>query len=662
MDFFEAQDRARRRTIPLVLLFGVAVLGTIVALYFAFVAATGVYGLRANAHGGGLERVPDYSGGGLSTVDWWQPGALYTVAWLVFPTIGLGALFKWLQLREGGTAVAAALGGRRVEPNTTEPRERQLANIVEEMAIASGLPVPALFVLPGEGSINAFAAGYSQADAAVAVTRGALERLDRDELQGVIAHEFSHILNGDMRLNTRLVSLLHGIFAIVIIGRTLLRTAAEFARSSGSSRKSGVGIAIPFALAGVALLVIGGIGHLCGRLFQAAVSRQREHLADAAAVQFTRNPGGLAGALKKLGALASGGRLVHPASGEIGHFCFAQNFRSFALGALLDTHPPLEARIRALDPAFDGNYPAVPDPAKAAGPGAPPVRKAATRGGLSPAHAGRLSPPLSSMGLRTAPALSAAETIIAGLPAEISAAVHDIALAPALACALCLRPGLPLAARDRALDALAGAAGRDLADQAGRLQARIAGVPAARHLDLLHLAAPALRRLDIVSLDRLIEGLNAIVHADGAVSTREFALQKIIARDLRLAARPREALDTVGPAEASPHLSIALSAAARLDDRDEATARDLFDQTVTLFPGLHPALVYIPARQATLGHLDAALDRLALTPAPFRKRVVSALATALSADGKIAHAEADLLRAFAAALDCPLPPVLAVSS
>ncbi len=309
MDFFEAQARAKRRTTPLVVLFCLAVVGTIIALYFLFVGGTAILGIRANAHGGGLEHYPEYARSGV--IDWWQPGALKAIILLVIPTVGLSALFKWLQLRAGGPAVAADVGGRRIAPDTTEPRERMLMNVVEEMSIASGMPMPAVFVLPGEAAINAFAAGYTQSDAAVAVTRGALERLNRDELQGVVAHEFSHILNGDMRINTRLIALLFGILSLVILGRGLLRAAF----CTGGSSKKGGGGALPLAAGGIALMIVGGIGLLAGRLIQAAVSRQREYLADAAAVQFTRNPAGLSGALKKLGSAALRGRLSHPAPG-----------------------------------------------------------------------------------------------------------------------------------------------------------------------------------------------------------------------------------------------------------------------------------------------------------------------------------------------------------
>ncbi|TAG28679.1 MAG: peptidase M48, partial [Verrucomicrobia bacterium] len=311
MDFFEAQARARKRSGRLVILFALALLGTIAATYLAAVL---------------IARLA-----GLSRQGVWHADLFAGVGGFILLVVGIAALVRWSQLRAGGRAVAEQVGGRLVATNTTDLSERTLLNVVEEMALASGLPVPAVYVLRDEPAINAFAAGYSQADAAVAVTDGALRRLDREELQGVIGHEFSHILNGDMRLNTRLSALVFGILALSILGRGILhsfaRTAMPRAQRSRSGKQGG-GIVVVALAVGFALIVIGFIGQIFGKLIQAAVSRQREFLADAAAVQFTRNPSGLSGALKKLGGSAHTGQLENAHASEISHFCFAQNFRS----------------------------------------------------------------------------------------------------------------------------------------------------------------------------------------------------------------------------------------------------------------------------------------------------------------------------------------------
>ncbi len=326
MDFFERQDKARRNTRLLVFYFCVAVLSLVIAVN---VAVSLILTLFAGTSSGG-EPSP-----GLSQSD--------LLVWVTIGTLGvilMGSIFKTLQLARGGSAVAELLDGRLINSNTSDADERKLLNVVEEMSIASGVPVPQVYVMDGEPGINAFAAGHSASDAAISVTRGCMKLLSRDELQGVIGHEFSHILNGDMGVNLRLMGLIFGIVCLTVIGRILVRTRG---------RKN------PLPLLGLALIIIGWAGVFFGRLIQAAVSRQREALADASAVQFTRNPSGLAGALKKIGGLTYGSRINSPHAEEASHLFFATGLSN----SLFATHPPLLERIRALDPSFDGEFPRV---------------------------------------------------------------------------------------------------------------------------------------------------------------------------------------------------------------------------------------------------------------------------------------------------------------
>ena len=271
---------------------------------------------------------------------------LLGVGFAVVVLIGGASGTKMLSLRRGGGAVAEMLGGRLVSEMTDDPHEQRLVNVVSEMAIASGTPVPLIYVLDGEAGINAFAAGHGVEDAAVAVTRGALEQFTRDELQGVIAHEFSHILNRDVRLNTRLTGLLFGILVLSVAGRLLLRGGAHARIGRSNDRGGGAGAAVAI---GLALMIVGYIGVFFGRLIKQAVSRQREYLADASAVQFTRNPEGLASALKRIAGYADGSIIEAPAAEEVSHFFFADGMRSAFFGKMLSTHPPLEERIRRLD-------------------------------------------------------------------------------------------------------------------------------------------------------------------------------------------------------------------------------------------------------------------------------------------------------------------------
>ncbi len=343
-DFFERQDRARRNTVWLVVLFLIALIAIVGGTtIIAFFAATGFQQSRRGKQ-----------------VDAMTVALVAAVVTLA--VISLGTLFKVVALRfGGGRSVAEAVGGLQLSPNMNGVAERRVLNVVEEMAIASGTPVPPVYLLD-EPSINAFAAGYSTSDAVIGVTRGAVDNLSRDQLQGVIAHEFSHILNGDMRMNIRLIGILHGILMLHLIGRVLVRMLRFSGRSRRGGKDGGVQVILVMFAVGVTLLLLGWIGHLIGGMIKAAVSRQREFLADAGAVQFTRNPDGIGGALKKIGAITSGSLIEHPGAEVASHMYFARGvFEGFT--SLMATHPPLEKRILAIDPNWDGKYPKVRAPA-----------------------------------------------------------------------------------------------------------------------------------------------------------------------------------------------------------------------------------------------------------------------------------------------------------
>src|SRR5437588_202287 len=330
MDFFDRQEKAHRNTKLLVLYFAAAVAMLVVAVYLAALLIFAGVNSRYHRHFRYYDDQPQLT--------LWNPQLFFGVAVGTLAVIAMGSGFKTLELAQGGSVVATNLGGRLVAPNTTDPDERKLLNVVEEMAIAAGVPVPQVYLLPDERGINAFAAGHSTSDAVVAVTEGAVKLLTRDELQGVMGHEFSHILNGDMRLNLRLMGIIFGIVCLAVIGRILLQTR------SGSSRDRN-----PLPLLGLALLLIGWIGVFFGRLIQAAVSRQREFLADASSVQFTRNPGGLSGALQKIGRYSFGSHIESAHADQVSHMFFG-NGVSEPLFGLLATHPPITERIHAIDP------------------------------------------------------------------------------------------------------------------------------------------------------------------------------------------------------------------------------------------------------------------------------------------------------------------------
>ncbi len=577
-----------------------------------------------------------------------HPELLAGVAVGMLFLIGTGTLVRTLQLRRGGPAVAALLGGREIEPTTSDPAERRLFNIVEEMSLASGTPVPAVFVLDRETAINAFAAGHTIHDAAVAVTRGTLDRLSRDELQGVIAHEFSHILSGDMRLNLRLAGLLFGILLLTVVGRGVLRGSYFTGRGGGGRRKGGGQI----ALLGFVLILLGYLGVFFGRLIQAAVSRQREFLADAAAVQFTRNPDGIAGALRKIGGVAEGSEIQDHHAQEVGHLFFADGLkRGFA--GMLATHPPLDERVRRI---LGGDAAVARDTAA----GAP----AGMRGGGGPmtaAHAGFA--PVASIGNPAAEHLTYARRLLSDLPPELREATRDPEDALALTLGLLL-PG-DAAAEARRSEIVAQELGPELAKRVEHLARTATLLGPEGRLPLLDLCLPALRRLAPERSRRLRAVSSRLIRADGRVAAFEFALFHVLRRNLEEAAgegrarRPR----APGPDQRlHREMEIVLSALARSGDGDEEAQRQAFAAGAALLPGGPGDWALHPEASVTLDQVDGSLDRLEAAPAGLRRRLLEAALRTVRADGRLDPEELELLRAVSESLDAPMPPALPTES
>ena len=340
MDFFERQRQAKKKTGVLVFIFCVAVLLISLLNFLIIAAVIPLAGIERNK--GELD---------FSTLQ--DPMLALWVVLGTFVIICLAGLFRKSQLSGGGSSIASMMGGRLVNMASTDPDEQKLMNVVEEMAIASSVPMPEVYVMHGEKGINAFAAGSTVDDAVIGVTDGCMRRLQRDELQGVIAHEFSHILNQDMRLNFHLVAVVFGLLVLALLGRLMMEIG--FNSSGRRSSKEGGGAGILIGISGAAIMASGYLGVLMGNLIKSAVSRQREYLADSSAVQFTRNPEGLSGALKKIGALSSGSRLVSPHADEASHMFFGNGMRQ-SWFSITSTHPPLLERILLLEPSFDGDY------------------------------------------------------------------------------------------------------------------------------------------------------------------------------------------------------------------------------------------------------------------------------------------------------------------
>jgi len=657
MDFFQAQALAHRRTKWLVLLFIMSVGATIGVTYAATIVLIGNLPSGGNKHR--HRNYYDYDGPAAHiATGWWDPQIFAAVAGGTILLVAGAALFKTAQLRQGGPAIAEMVGGRRVEPNTTNLKEKRLLNVVEEMSIASGISVPAVYVLDDEAGLNAFAAGLTTSDAVVTVTRGTLEKLNRDELQGVVAHEFSHILNGDMRMNIRLVAVLFGIFFLTIIGRSLLRILAN---TTGRNRKSDTRVLIVVVASGVVLIVIGYIGYFFGRLIQAAVSRQREFLADASAVQFTRNPGGITGALKKIGGYALGGQVSSAHASAIGHFFFAEAVTSNFMG-MLATHPPLERRIRAIDPQFDGKYFTPPETVDvehesfvSAGLVPPPLRPARTQ---SPIAHTLQTAAIASIGTLTPEQVTNAQALIDEIPERLRQAARSTREATVLVFGLLLDTNVEIRQRQTAtLPA-------EISTALFELTEPLAALKPAHKLPLCQLALPALRELPVSAHADLFATIQILIEADGSVSTFEFALQKLLQRQLLFSHSPRLSPGTqlYSFQAVREEILIVLSAVAYASADEFAAAQAAFVEGTKMLRMLDGALELLALESCAPDRLSPALDRLASAAGPIKQRILLACAQSVIADGEIRVAEAELMRVFAAMLDCPMPPLMKIVS
>ena len=647
MNFFEHQEQARRQTRRMLFLFALAVVAIVAATDVVVLFAIGID--EANRAGAGTS---------------W--GAIFGLSLFVATAILLGSAYRIATLSGGGGTVARELGGTETTSATDNFAYRRLRNIVEEMAIASGVPVPTIFVLENEAGINAFASGYSPNDAAITVTRGALDKLTRDELQGVIGHEFSHVLNGDMRLNIRLMGVVFGILVLATIGRKL-------AELSGRSRSRDSGGIVVF---GIALFVVGYIGVVFARLIKASISRQREFLADASAVQFTRQTGGIAGALKKLAALAEGSKLASANTEEVAHMLFGDGV---GYSALFATHPPLAERIVRLDPSFKGEQ----LDAIAAAWSAPVLvgegdaDADVSISGFAPASATQRAPrdhrvalPDVEARLPVTPAAvvgqvgnpdtddrRSARTIRTTIPDVLREAAYKQEQAVPLIFALVLDARADVRQRQR--DALAAHYDTGLVALAESLATEVAALHPMLRLPLASLAFPALRRRPRPQLDLFVEALNTLIEADGRIDLDEYCLAKLIRLQVieSLAPAASSAIGRVKLPQAADEIAQLFGIVAKYGHDDDASASRAYLAAIAdVLPGV--ALAYAPPDDfaSALDRALPTLDRLA--PAG-KELVVAGLTRAISEDGTVRVAEAELLRVIAAALHCPLPPLLA---
>jgi Zn-dependent protease with chaperone function len=630
VDFFERQRAARGSTVRLVLLFSLAVI-SIVAVNDLIIIAI-------------------FHAEPTSTI------VGYVIAMTIFTLLVIagGTASKMIALRGGGAAVAQAVGAVAVDPATTDPRLRRYVNVVEEMSIAAGVPAPRLFLLEQEPGINAFAAGYSPSDAAIAVTSGALDRLNRDELQGVIGHEFSHILNGDMRLNVRLIGLLAGILLLGLIGLRFL--------AFGGRRNSRD--AAPLLLIAFALVILGFVGQFFAGLIKAAVSRQREWLADASSVQFTRQTTGLAGALKKIAGLPAGSQLSD-AHGEkqVSHMLFGEGRRGIT--SLAATHPPLLERIAALDPTFrQGDIAGLRQQYAEQLPDGRAEDAALGLVGAAPVAAPapqttRLDPSAVAARVRTLSEddLASGSRLSSRIPRAWRTAASQGSTAVPLVLGLMLDQDPEVRARQ--LQNVSARLGERVADATQQLAAELPPLEPIARLPVAELAAPQLAARPPADRTALAATLDDLARADRAVSVFEYGLTRVVGAYLSDAAAPRASArpgNALISGARDPALTL-LAVVATVGNADSAAAARAFQAAADrLLPGA--AVPFAPPSDPWSA-LDAGWDVLNSLDPRNKQLLVESLVVAISDDGEVTAAEAELLRCACIVLRCPLPPLIA---
>ena len=584
------------------------------------------------------------------------PRPVYVASTLV--TLGIifaVSLVNIIDLAGGGAKVAKMMGARLVAPNSQDLLERRLLNIVEEMSIAAGVRLPQVYVMDGEKGINAFAAGWSVSGAVVCVTRGTLERLSRDELQAVIGHEFSHILNGDMSLNIRMIGVLAGIVAIGSIGGFMMRNAFQ---------ADDLRAAVPIFLIGLAVFLVGYAGLFFARLIKASVSRQREFLADASSVQFTRNPDGIAGALDQIRASGAGTLISGRYAEEMSHMFFGQSVK-VRLAGLFQTHPPIEERIRRVNPRFQptryrqkrsaAEASAVPAEASGfAGGVAPAGRRSADAGAAWGRSAGESAQLVGELGGEK---LNYAERLLASLPQGLRESLREPLGASAALIALLLAPKDDVMRGQLAAMQAAGLG--ELAQRAGAAAVHTRNLGAALRLPVVDLGLPALKQASTQVKKDLVAGLEAVIYADRRVSLDELVVLTLVREQLQPPARP--ARQTKKIVELATEAATLLALVAQAGTRADASGQRAEALQLALRAGA--ATMGIEAAAASGVTLDLSKVRAALeslrTLAPLQKAIlVKGLFAAVMADGTIRVVEAEMMRLVGAVLDCPLPPLL----
>ena len=654
MNFFEAQDHARRSTGLLILLLLLAVAGLLALSNF--IVFEFLYFIEYETLTFSLSE--------LSLVFDSDLSILLCAAILLF--IILGSLYKLVQLSSGGSAIAQHLGGVIVPRSSSDPLHKKILNVVEEMAIASGTPVPQVYILNEQG-INAFAAGWKTTNAVIGITQGALERLSRDELQGVIAHEFSHIFNGDMRLNIRLIAILHGILMIGMLGRMILRSL-RYMRSSRNSKGSGQAVLVVLGIGG-ALMLVGYTGTFFGNWIKSLISRQREYLADASAVQYTRSSEGIADALKKIGGAIPGSGLLVASVDEYSHAYFARGDTSALSYFSFSTHPPLKKRILRIQPNWDGRY--TFDERKPKSDSSSEQQRAADKkrkqafvtsvavgAGIAASEINSRDAmhSLDNIGEVSKEQVDAAHAWHKQLPDSVRGHAENPYGAQALILAMLLDENADIEKQQYVV--LNEVIGELHSNNVKQVQLDVNELARTQTLSLIDLSLPTLREMTVEQYQRFKRCVQQLIKADKKVDLREWIIQRVVLQHLdeQYGFRKKTVAKYFVLGSAKHASELMLSLLAYLEHKDPLLAQQAFDTAKDSVSA--GALRILSKDVISLDSLNDAMDELAFLKPPIKKRFLQACVSCISHDGKVTIQAYELTRAIASCLDCPMPPVL----
>lgn len=637
MNFFEAQRKARQSTFVLHLLFLSGVGGIILV--------TNIFLLMVLAYYNTGELV--VSPGQLMQLFAWEH--FYKASGIVIAIVALGSIYKLNQLSSGGHVVAEALGGRLLPSNTSDEQERILINVVDEMAIASGIPAPPIYILDQPG-INAFAAGLSYEDAVIGITKGSVELLNREELQGVIAHEFSHIFNGDMRLNLHITGLLHGILLIGLIGRGILNALdnVKVRSSRGSNNKKGGDAVGAIVLIGIGFTVIGAVGTTVGEWIKALISQQREYLADASAVQFTRYPDGIANALKKIGGHAGGSVIKTPAAGTFSHLYFSDGVKDF-WDNLFSTHPPLKERILRIDPRWNGSF-ITPKKTtrKTARHYQPEERKRKIMQTVAVATA---LESIEHIGQPSPQQIDEAASILHSLPAQLQEMTKNPLSAQAVILALLCSDFHTI--RERQLQLLEHTPLR-LLEKTEEAFTLLKSLSHSTRLHLMQLSISSLKMMSLQQYRQFRAFAIAFIDMDDQISFFEWNLKHIVLNPLDISfALKKPTKETYNHIrDITGEVQTFLSILTRTQTLNNEKAKHFFD-AATKAAGID-ILRFIAFESIDYTQLDKSISLISQAKAPVRKKVLQMVVTCLSEDDNISHFDMEILHAVAATLRLPL--------